>query len=116
MNKHLLLALIAIPLIAGCSANASSGSQSNVSLTLYTFSAEDCGLNDWGEYSFSRTVPEGAMMLSFDDGMGEDWSEGGGPHLDCDSASCTIRTSSTNNPDYCEPRSDGDYPKVLLAH
>jgi hypothetical protein len=115
MNKHLLLALIAIPLIAGCSANASSGSQSNVSLTLYTFSAEDCGLNELGEYRFSRSIPEGAMRLPFDDGMGDVWT-GSEALLYCDSDSCTIRTFPTTNPDYCEPRSDGDYPKALIVH
>jgi hypothetical protein len=62
MNKHLLLALLLVPLIAGCEANASSGGEGNATLKWIQLTVDDCQAHDeYGYLYLERSIQPGAM-------------------------------------------------------
>jgi hypothetical protein len=79
MNKHLLLALIAIPLIAGCEANGSSSTQAGAPV-------DDSVASDIGEASVDDSVASDIGEASVDDSVASDIEEAPGDDTTPDSS------------------------------
>jgi len=117
MNKHLLLALIAIPLIAGCEANASSGTGTNVTLKLVTLDGGECAVNEWGDTGIKKVLPPNSMMIPILEG-GHCQVDNNCPgfYMSCNEEACLL-ASNTCGGCTCEEMwaSWGDR-QVLIAH
>jgi hypothetical protein len=96
MNKHLLLALIAIPLIAGCEANASSGTGTNVTLKLVTLEGGECAVNEWGDTGITKVLPPNSMMIAILEGgnLCNVNADCAGFYMPCNDEACLLKSNT----------------------